>query len=59
MWSSSTRGLDVNVKNSNGEAPLHHAALGGHDEVTNLLLNHGADINTKSRFDARLVRSRW
>jgi ankyrin repeat protein len=35
----------------NGEAALHLSAMGGHDEVANLLLNHGAEINVKSRFD--------
>lgn len=44
-----SRGLDVNVQNMNGEAALHLSAMGGHDEVANLLLNHGAEINVKSR----------
>ena len=28
-----------------GETPLHEAARGGHDDILQLLLNHGASVN--------------
>ena len=48
---------DPNVKNSDGETPLHHAALEGHSEVIRLLLNQAlalfsADFTTV-RFTSR------
>lgn len=49
----------MNVQNMNGEAALHLSAMGGHDEVANLLLNHGAEINVKSRSDPSLFLSRY
>ncbi len=36
----------IDVKNNFGLSPLHYAALGGHEEVTKLLLQQGAKINT-------------
>lgn len=48
----------MNAQNMNGEAALHLSAMGGHDEVANLLLNHGAEINVKSRFDLSSLRVR-
>ncbi len=36
----------VDVKNKFGFSPLHYAALGGHEEVVELLLQQGATINT-------------
>ncbi len=37
----------VNDGDTNGLAPLHHACLGGHAAVAELLLSHGADIEAK------------
>lgn len=42
------RGIDVNVKNNNGETPLHVATASGQIEKCALLLERGADVNAKS-----------
>ena len=46
-------GADVNVKyeDLNGWAPLIFAALGGHREITELLIDSGAEVNAKSYND--------
>jgi ankyrin repeat protein len=43
----------VSKRDELGATALHHAALGGHRAVVQLLLEHGAEINaTDSRFGA-------
>ena len=46
-------GADVNVKDEdlNGWTPLIFAALGGHKEITELLIDSGAEVNAKSYND--------
>ena len=41
-------GTDVNAKDKHGYTPLHNAALEGHKEVAELLIQNGADVNAKS-----------
>ncbi|TVY23462.1 Ankyrin repeat domain-containing protein [Lachnellula hyalina] len=38
----------VDQKDSNSNTPLHWAALGGHEQMVTLLLDLGADINTRN-----------
>ena len=38
-------GTDVNVKDKYGYTPLHKAALNGHKEIAELLIDKGADVN--------------
>ena len=38
-------GTDVNVKDKYGDTPLHKAALNGHKEIAELLIDKGADVN--------------
>ncbi len=40
-----TAGTDVNTKDSKGKTPLHHAAYWGHEEIVELLISRGADVN--------------
>jgi ankyrin repeat protein len=40
-------GTNVNVKDVDGETPLHKAALMGHKKITQLLISAGADANAK------------
>ena len=40
-----TAGTDVNTKDSEGKTPLHHAAYWGHEEIVELLISRGADVN--------------
>ena len=44
------KGVDVNVKGSHEETPLHWAAGGGHKEIVELLVNNGADVNAKNKW---------
>jgi hypothetical protein len=48
----SIRNINVNVKEDmDGETPLHYAAWKGHVEIARLLLQNGADVNAKDRWD--------
>jgi prolyl 4-hydroxylase len=40
----------LHMKDSNGWQPIHEAARGGHLEVVQLLLEHGADVNERTAF---------
>jgi len=41
-------GTDVNTKDEHGITSLHKALLGGHEEIVELLIDNGADVNVKS-----------
>ena len=41
-------GTDVNAQNLNGFYPLTSAASWGHNEIVELLIAQGADVNVKS-----------
>lgn len=44
------RGADPDVlSRDSGLSPLHRAAWNGHDGIVRMLLQHGADVNLKSR----------
>jgi hypothetical protein len=48
----SIRNINVNVKDDEyGATPLHDAAYNGHVEIARLLLQSGADVNAKDRWD--------
>ncbi|OHT14260.1 hypothetical protein TRFO_15418 [Tritrichomonas foetus] len=41
------KGIDVNMKNQNGETPLHYAALYGHSDIVDLILScEDVDVNS-------------
>ena len=42
-------GVNVNVKDSVGETPLHSAAIKGRKEDVKLLIAKGADLNAKDK----------
>jgi ankyrin repeat protein len=44
------RGADTNTSDGYGKTPLHMAVMDGDDEMAELLLKHGADVN--ARFNA-------
>lgn len=41
-------GVDVNVRDKYGYIFLHRAALWGHTEITKMLLDAGANVNTRN-----------
>ena len=41
------QGTDVNEKDESGYTPLHWAVQGGHTDVARLLLDHGANIDSR------------
>ena len=43
-------GVDVNVKNKNGQTPLHRAVSYDCREIINLLVANGADVNEKAKY---------
>ncbi|XP_023311846.1 uncharacterized protein LOC108905886 [Anoplophora glabripennis] len=43
-----TRKAGVNVKDENGDTPLHHAVKRGHWEMTKYLIEQGADVNIRN-----------
>jgi ankyrin repeat protein len=43
-------GADINAQDQTKYwSPLLLAAYGGHDKITNYLIDHGADVNAKTR----------
>ncbi len=40
-------GANVNIKNKNGETPLHRAVRLHYIELAETLINYGADVNTE------------
>ena len=42
-------GVQVNVKDKNGNTPLHLAAQNEHLQVVKLLIKNGADVNIKNK----------
>jgi len=45
-----TRVSAVHLKDKNGWMPIHEAVRGGHTNILDLLVNHGADINATTNF---------
>ena len=43
-------GVDVNVKDGDGDTPLHYAAVSGRKEVAELLIANGADVKAKNKY---------
>ncbi|KAK6361382.1 hypothetical protein TWF730_005115 [Orbilia blumenaviensis] len=44
-------GADLNMQDNQGQAPLYEAASMGHLEMLELLVKHGADVNTAVQYD--------
>jgi len=42
-------GVDPNLKNSKGATPLHYAASEGHNDIVELLIERGANVNATDR----------
>lgn len=42
-------GANADIESKAGFTPLHLAAQGGHADMTNLLLEHKADVNHSSK----------
>ena len=41
-------GVDINARDENGSTPLHIASLNGQEQVVELLINRGAEVNATS-----------
>ena len=41
------KGANVNARDDTATTPLHNAAIGGHNEIVELLIAKGADVNSK------------
>lgn len=41
--------VDINATSKTGDSPLQMAVRGGHKDVVQLLLKHGADVNAKCK----------
>ena len=57
-------GADVNIKDNDGDTPLHYAASGGHLDVVKFLVENGADVNAKDKYgrtplDVAKPKVRW
>ena len=50
------RGADVNDLDEHHHTPLYRAAIGGHLDVSKLLLDHGADPNIASKSNHKLFK---
>ena len=44
-------GADVNLRDNEGQTPLHHAALYGQERATGALIEMGADVDRKVQSD--------
>ena len=44
------KGLNVDIRDGNGDTALHKAARGGHLQVIQVLVSSGADVNMKNKF---------
>ena len=42
-------GVDINVKDKEGDAPLHKAVARGNEEIVKYLINNGANLNIKDK----------
>ena len=42
-------GVNVNIKDENGNTPLHHAVSANNQEIVEVLLANGADINIQNK----------
>ena len=40
--------MDANIKDADGQTPLHFTAYYGHKEIVELLIAKGADVNAKN-----------
>jgi hypothetical protein len=43
------KGVDVNIKDKDGNTPLHEAALNGHRDVVEFLIANGADAKARTK----------
>ncbi|MGL9718325.1 MAG: ankyrin repeat domain-containing protein [Wolbachia sp.] len=41
-------GANINVKNEDGNTPLHFTAMKGKVDIAKILLKHNADVNAKN-----------
>ena len=46
---------NISLKFFLGETSLFYAVRRGHTEIVRLLLNHGADANTKDKYGEKLL----
>ncbi|KAK7408569.1 hypothetical protein QQX98_009274 [Neonectria punicea] len=49
-------GADINIPNPTGQTALQCAARGGFEDVVKLLLENGADVNSKDEMSRRRFR---
>ena len=55
-----TDGVDINVKDKNGNTALMHAASNGKSSTTKILLGAGVDVNAKNkRRNTALMLAVW
>jgi ankyrin repeat protein len=47
----------INIRDEYYKTPLHHSLDNGHLEIAKLLINHGANVNIKSRYKALDLRT--
>ena len=46
---------EINAQDADGCTALHHAAIGGHDSIAELLLSAGIDVSIGDKFDAQAL----